>query len=67
MTSEVTTRRPVLATSSPWPIGDVKGAARCHRAVGHRHAERLALEQLADGVVDAVRLADVEEREDVGM
>ena len=60
-----------LFVSRGEPVGDVagnvEGPARRHRAVGHRHPERLALEQLADGVADALRFADVEESEDVGM
>ena len=47
--------------------GDVERPPRRERAVRHGHPERLALEELADGEPEAALVADVEEREDVGM
>ena len=48
-------------------VGDLEGALDGDRAASHERAEGLSLEQLGDGVVDALGFADVEEEEDVGV
>jgi hypothetical protein len=47
--------------------GDVEGAAEGELPTVESGPERLALERLGDGVVDAARFADVEEGEDAGV
>jgi hypothetical protein len=47
--------------------GDLESPARRHRAGRHRHPQRLALEELADGIANAARLPHVEESQDVGV
>ena len=57
------------AAASPSATSRAMSSARRgeERAVRHGQPERLALEELADGEPEAALVADVEEREDVGM